>query len=361
MSAPPERRRLADTLVVAPNLHRRFSGVTATVVALVPRQAVRGAVAATGFGLPALVPRFPLRELLTRGWSRPPGGAPARVWHARRNDEMIVGLLLRDLLRQKWRLVFTSAAQRRHTRFTRALLARMDALVATSPMAAAYLDAPHEIVGHGVDTALFRPAVDKAAAMAALGFPGMIGIGAFGRVRHNKGVDLFVDAALALLPARPDVVAVVGGAIAPEHKAFADALKARIAAAGLADRVAFLGEIDGAKLRAWYAAMTVHCAPARWEGFGLTPLEAMASGTATVATRVGAASLLVDDGTTGLLVPPDDGAALTAALARLLDDRALAADMGRAGRRRAVARFDLEGEVDALAAIYARILARRND
>ena len=352
------RRRLDDTLVVAPNLHRRFSGVTATIVALVPRQARKGAVATTGFGLPNGLPRVPLAELLTRGWSSPPGGAPARVWHARRNDEMIAGVLLRDLLRQQWRLVFTSAAQRRHKPFTRWLLRRMDAVVATSPMAASYLDVPHVVVGHGVDTDLFRPVADKAAAMAALGFPGQVGIGVFGRVRRNKGIDLFVEAALTLLPARPDVVALIGGAIAPGRKAFADGLKAKIAAAGLADRVVFLGEVAAPTLRALYAASSVPCAPARWEGFGLTPLEAMASGTASVATRVGAAPLLVEDGASGLLVPPDDGPALTAALGRLLDDPALALRMGAAGRARAVERFDLEGEVEALAVVYEGALGR---
>ncbi len=55
-----------------------------------------------------------------------------RVWHARRNNEMLVGLLLRSMLRMPLKLVFTSAAQRRHTAYTRWLMRRMDAVIATS-------------------------------------------------------------------------------------------------------------------------------------------------------------------------------------------------------------------------------------
>ena len=148
---------MTDPLVVAPNLKRRLSGVTATVVRLIPVQARTIAIRATGPGLPPEVPHIPLARAALMPRDR------WRVWHARRNTEMALGLILRHLLRRKYRLLFTSAAQRRHTGFTKWLLRRQDALVATSDKAASYLDRPATVVMHGVDTTVFQPPADKAA------------------------------------------------------------------------------------------------------------------------------------------------------------------------------------------------------
>ncbi|MCX7373814.1 MAG: glycosyltransferase family 1 protein, partial [Alphaproteobacteria bacterium] len=92
--------------VVAPNIKRNQTGVTSTIIAAVGAQARLRKVAALGLGLPASLPQLRWADLL-RGWSRPPG-LSHRIWHARRPDEMAVGLVLRDVLRQPWKLVFTS-------------------------------------------------------------------------------------------------------------------------------------------------------------------------------------------------------------------------------------------------------------
>ena len=65
---------LRQIAAVAPNLHYRYSGVTASIVAIVPEQAKTLAIASVGPHLPAQVPRIAFRQILTRGWSRPPGG-----------------------------------------------------------------------------------------------------------------------------------------------------------------------------------------------------------------------------------------------------------------------------------------------
>ena len=66
-------------------------------------------------------------------------------------------------------------------------------------------------------------------------------MGCFGRIRHQKGTDLFVDAMIALLPQFPDWTAVITGRVTPEHRGFADELKKKVDAAGLSDRIVFLG------------------------------------------------------------------------------------------------------------------------
>ena len=119
---------------------------------------------------------------LLKLWRR---GTPL-IWHARRNDEMIAGVLLRAL---GWplKLVFTSAAQRHHTWLTRWLIRQMDAIIATSELSASFLKREATVVMHGVDTDRYAPPADRAAAFAQSGLPGRYAIGCFGRVRAQKG------------------------------------------------------------------------------------------------------------------------------------------------------------------------------
>ncbi|KGJ05670.1 mannosyltransferase [Paracoccus halophilus] len=338
--------------VVAPNLKRRLSGVTATVVRLIPVQAGMIGICTTGPGLPADLPHIPLRRAATLPRDR------WRVWHARRNTEMALGLILRHVLRRRYRLLFTSAAQRRHTGFTRWLIRRQDALIATSPQAAGYLERPARVILHGVDPGVFHPAADRAALRAELGFqPEDIVIGCFGRIRAQKGVDLLVEAALRLFPDRPRARLVFTGRVTPDNQGFFDEQQARIKAAGLSDRIRFLGEIPWAQVVRTYQALDLFAAPARWEGFGLTPLEAMACGVPCVAARVGAYETLIRDGETGSLVPRDDAGALAQALARWLDDDAARQDAGRAAQAHVRQNHAIEGEARAITEVYRKLLS----
>lgn len=333
--------------VLTPNLKRQLSGVTATVVRLVPIQHRRFGVWATGPGLPSEVPHIPLRRAATLG------GGP-RVWHARRNTEMILGLLLRAMLRRDLRLLFTSAAQRRHTRFTRWLIRRMDAVVATSPEAASYLEVPAEVITHGVDTDSFRPADDRAALRAELDLPPGTWVGSFGRLRAQKGTDLLVRAMLRLMPQRGELHCLLIGRA--DQDTFLHQLQREIADAGLSDRFRFVEHLDWSELARHHAAMDLYVAPARWEGFGLTPLEAMAAGVPVVATRVGAFPTIVAP-EAGHLVDPDDLDALTDALRAVIDDPARRTQMAAAAREHVATHHPIEAEAEALIAVYRRLLA----
>ena len=337
--------------VVAPNLKKRLSGVTATVVRLIPVQARMIAIVATGPGLPPDLPHIPLLQAATLPRNR------WRVWHARRNTEMALGLILRHLLRRRYRLLFTSAAQRRHTGFTRWLVRRQDALIATSPQAASYLERPATVILHGVDTQVFHPARDRAALRREMGLdPDSLLIGCFGRVRAQKGVDLLVEAALRVFPRHPRAQLVFSGRITADNRDFADDLVAKAKAAGLGDRIRFLGEIPWDEVVRLYRALDLFAAPARWEGFGLTPLEAMASGVPVVAARVGAYETLIRDGETGTLVPREDVDALATALDRWLSDDAGREAAGRAARAHVEENHAIESEARAIVAVYRRLL-----
>ncbi len=339
-----------DLQVIVPNLHRRYSGVTATNRMVAPKLA--GLVRAAWFGswAPEGIARMGVGDLL-KLWRRP----TPLIWHARRNDEMIIGLLLRAL---GWplKLVFTSAAQRHHKRLTRWLIRNMDAIIATSDASASYLKREAAVIPHGVDTDVYAPPADRAAAFAEGGLPGRYAIGCFGRIRAQKGSDIFVDAMCRLLPRYPDFTAIMVGAIVPEQTAFAADLKKRIEAAGLSSRIVITGELDIEEVQRWYRRLTIYAFTSRNEGFGLTLIEAMAAGAALVASRAGAAELVVEDGVTGVLVPTGDADALAAALEPLMRDVAAAGAMGARARQLVLEKFSLDAEARAIAGVYRRLV-----
>src|SRR5580704_9687495 len=336
--------------LIVPNLHRRYSGVTATNRMVAPKLARMFRAAWLGLDAPDGIARMGLSDLL-KLWRR---GTPL-IWHARRNNEMIVGVLLRAL---GWplKLVFTSAAQRHHSWITRWLIRRMDAIIATSDISASFLKRTATVIPHGVDTDRYAPPADRAAAFAEAGLPGRYAIGCFGRVRAQKGTDVFVEAMCRLLPRYPDFTAVIVGAITVEQTAFAADLKKQIEAAGLSSRIVITGELSIEDVQRWYQRLTIYAFTSRNEGFGLTLIEAMAAGAALVASRAGAAELVVEDVVTGVLTPPGDVEALAAALEPLMRDPASAADMGERGRARVLAKFSLDAEANRIAEIYRRLV-----
>lgn len=350
-----DERSLTGLEVIIPNLHWRYSGVTATNRMIAPRLARLLPSAWLGRDAPEGIARLSFGDLLRL---RIMAGKRSRIWHARRNNEMIIGLLLKAL---GWRLtlIFTSAAQRQHTWISRWLMARMDGVIATSQAAASYLvrpaQRPFQVIHHGVDTELYRPPADRAALFAASGLPGKYGIGCFGRLREQKGTDVFVEAMCRLLPRYPDFTAVIIGAVTPDQQIFLRGLRARVEAAGLSGRVRFLGELPIAEVPPWYQRITVYAFTSRNEGFGLTLLEAMAAGNALVAARAGAASQVVIDGRTGILVPPGDTEALVTALEPLMRDPVAAVAMGQRARDRAVDDFGIDSEARAIAAFYEKV------
>lgn len=339
-----------DLQVIVPNLHRRYSGVTATNRMVAPLLAKLVRAAWFGSYAPDGIARLSGGDLL-KLWRR----STPLVWHARRNNEMIAGVLLRAL---GWplKLVFTSAAQRHHTWITRWLIRRMDAIIATSDISASFLKVKSTTIPHGVDTEVYTPPADRAAAFAEAALPGRYAIGCFGRVRAQKGSDVFVDAMCALLPRYPDFTAIIVGAVTPEQVPFANELKKRIEAAGLQSRIVITGELPIEEVQRWYQRLTIYAFTSRNEGFGLTLIEAMAAGAALVASRAGAAELVVEDGVTGVLTPTGDAGALAAALEPLMRDVAATTAMGQRGRERVLQKFSLDAEAAAIASVYRSVL-----
>ncbi len=341
--------------VIIPNLNWRYSGGTAVNRTIAPLIAKRWRAAWCGPDQPKGIAALSLGDLLRLRF-RPPTHGKVRIWHARRNVEMLAGLVL-NLFGYDFALIFNSASQRKKTWLTNFLIGRMDAVIATSEMAAQFLRRPATVILHGIDVDLYSPPADRLASFAKTGLPGKYGIGTFGRVRKQKGSDLFVEAMCRLLPKYPDFSAVVIGLTTVDNLPFVEGLKQQIAASGLTDRIRFLGELPIAEVPLWYQNISIYVFASRVEGFGLTILEAMAAGDAVVATRAGAAEMIITDGDDGVLAPIDDVAALVAALEPLMREPRRIETMGERARARVVSAFSRDREADEISDVYRRVWA----
>jgi len=349
-----------DPEVIVFNLKQRYTGVSATINALVPLQAHQWKLGFCGTRMSNGVEGMTLGQAIHVS-KKPPKGRAFRIWHVRRDPEMMAAVFARDVLRLPIQLVFTSAAQHLHGRFPRWLISKMDAVIATTPLAASFVPNTTAVVPHGIDLSRFSPPPDKLSAWADSGLPGQYGIGVFGRVRPDKGSDVFVQAMIEALPQLPGATAVIAGLAQAQHQAYQQDLQRQIDAAGLHDRIVFLGEVPAGEVHRWYQRCLLCVACPRYEPFGLTPFEAAATGCALVCSRTGAFDQLALPGVTGDMVDTGDAPGLAQAVLTVLSNPQRAVQMGEAARARVSELFSLAREAEGIARVYSGLFQKAGD
>jgi glycosyltransferase involved in cell wall biosynthesis len=205
---------------------------------------------------------------------------------------------------------------------------------------------PVSLVHNGVDLARY----DRTEACCTLAEeyrlePNAQIVGVVGRLEPEKGHPTLIDAWPRVLRTVPDAYLLIVG-----EGSRREALEHQVAELGIGSRVIFTGRRDD--VPAVTAALDVAVLPSYREAQGLTILEAMALSRPVVASNVGGIPEMVEDGLTGLLVPPHDPEALAAAITRLLLDHSLADMLARAGHDLVHERFCLEMMVRSIEDLY---------
>ncbi len=198
-----------------------------------------------------------------------------------------------------------------------------------------------ELIPHGIDVEAFRPASapERTALRERLILPVEARLVAFtGRLLRGKGVEVLVEAFGRLAPRHPDAHLVLVGSGAGQVLSMEEALRARVANAGLGSRVTFTGRVEN--VADYLRASDVYAFPSYFEAMPLSLLEAASCGLPCVASRIGGVVDVIDDGRSGVLVEAGDVNGLAAALGALLDMPARGAALGAAARAAALARFD---------------------
>jgi len=265
-------------------------------------------------------------------------------WAARLADRPAITTRRQDRdLRRGWR-----------TRLVYGALTRR--AVAISPAVASCLTsggvAPERVVviPSSVDPAALRPRTPRAQVRAELGVDERAFVLlAVGALVERKGFDVLLAALGRLAPGARPHTWIAGDGAERER------LESQAAALGLGGDVRFLGRRED--VPDLLAAGDAFVMPSRSEGLGVAALEALAAGRPVIASRVGGLGTAVDE-SCGLLVPPEDPAALAAAVARLAIDRELLARLSAAAPRRVDAAFHVDGMVAAYLRLYAEVLGR---
>jgi glycosyltransferase involved in cell wall biosynthesis len=206
------------------------------------------------------------------------------------------------------------------------------------------------VVMNGADLRRFSPAPESNA-------PSEFGarmIFACRQLFPRKGIRFLIEAVAKLKPKYPDISLIIAGD-GFERPALEELTKTL----GVADKTKFLGWVANKELPRYFRGSSVSVIPSLEEGFGIPAAEAMGCEIPVVATDAGGLPEVVENGVTGYVVPKGDAAALAGAIDRLLADDALRSRMGKAGRTRAVERFDWDLSVKKFEAVYASVLKKR--
>lgn len=190
----------------------------------------------------------------------------------------------------------------------------------------------------------------------AWGLDGWPVVGVVGRIKcPAKGQDVFVRAAALLKDQCPDARFLIVGTPFPGNESHQERVEELIRELDLEDRVILTGDVDDAY--PVFCALDVAVLPSvHPEGFPGAVVEAMAVGRPVIGTNVGGTREQIEDGTTGLLIPPGSPEALADAIRRLLADPPLRASMGCKGRERYLALFEYSSFYDRMLGIYRDVM-----
>jgi glycosyltransferase involved in cell wall biosynthesis len=236
----------------------------------------------------------------------------------------------------------------------RALTPQMDQLIAVSTSIVQKINedgrtgAPVALIHNGVDLVRYAHQEPCCTLREEYGMdPDAQIVGVVARLEPEKGHATLLEAWRRVVRDVPNAWLLVIG-----EGSRREALEAQARDLGIANRVVFTGRRDD--VPAVVAGLDVAVLPSYREALGLSILEAMALGRPVVASNIGGIPEMVEDGVTGLLVPPGDAPALATAIIRLLEDHQLADMLGRAGHDLVHERFCIERVVAAIEAIYER-------
>ena len=203
-----------------------------------------------------------------------------------------------------------------------------------------------QTIYNGINLADWKMASKQAKA------PNEVLVTSIGNIRRVKGHDILVKAAALIVPRFPEVSFTIAGEVL-EADYFLE-LQTLIRDLKLSDHFHFVGGVTN--LGEHLSMADIFVLPSRSEGFSNAIVEAMAAALPVVATKVGGNAEAVKDQVTGILVPPEDPGALSAAIARLLSDPSQARAMGIAGKALAAENFTTVAMMNRITAVYRDLL-----
>lgn len=209
-----------------------------------------------------------------------------------------------------------------------------------------------EIIPHGVNVNKFNPNVDGSEIRKKLGVKNdELMILSVQRLHLRKKLEYLTSAIRKVVKEKSNIKFVITGKGLEKKR-----LETLVKNLDLSTNVIFTGFVAGNQLPTYYAACDIFVLHTTYEAFGIVLVEAMASGKPIVSTRVGGIPEIVENGRTGLLIPPMNSEMLAEAILKLADNEKLRKKMGRNGREKAVKKFDWNVIVEKWLSTYEKII-----
>jgi len=341
------KEQIKNLDVIAPSLGRRFSGINASMMAVIPEQEKLVNIAGLGFNLDGnKISKISFKNFLTKCWRD-----KYRIWHSRRNIDMLVGIILKYIFRYKLKLVFTSASQRNLSWLTKFYCRRMNEIIATTRSGEKFQASQVNVVYHGINTIRFNPNLELLQKTKNICF--------LSRIRTQKGAEDFVDAAILALPKHPEWKAVLYGETTKGNIDFEKDLRNRITKAGLSERILFKGFVNYENTPECYRNADITVCPSHVEGFGLPCIEAMASGCAVVATKTGVWKEIIKNASNGYLVDVKSPDQIAEKLDILMSDDNNRQEVANNGYELVIKNFTIQKEAQGIQAVYYNMSASK--
>jgi mannosyltransferase len=273
--------------VIIANQHDRVTGVSATIKNTVMHQVKQ--VNLLIWGAPVHMGETQVTWLeLIKNFTN---AKQSTILHCRRNHEILAALILNTLFKTRFKIIFTSAAQRPHSRFVRWLMNQCDLIIATSKQAATFFQKEVKVINHGINLSEFYPLENrikiKQDILKKHGLKGQKLCISVGRIRPEKGTLVAIKSLIIAAQQDPLVCALLIGMTRQKDQSFQRQCQSIIDQAGLTHQIKFIGEIKHDCLLPYYNAADITLACPQYEGFGLTPLESLACATPVIATDTG--------------------------------------------------------------------------
>jgi glycosyltransferase involved in cell wall biosynthesis len=235
----------------------------------------------------------------------------------------------------------------------------MSRLIREEMVAAGVEAARVALIPHGVDTLRFRPATgeQRAALRAQLGLGAGVVAVYTGRLLRGKGLELLLEVFAEVAPEHPELCLLMVGSGEGQSLSIEAELRQRVSDRGLGARVLFAGRSD--RVEDWLRAADLFVFPSLYEALGISLVEAAACGLPAIGSCTGGIVDVIEDGGSGLLVPPGDAAALAGALRALVTDTGRRQALGARARSLALARFDERDSLARYRTLFAEISPRR--
>jgi len=358
-------RFLPDIIIT--NIHKKYSGVTSTIINLYPEQSKKFDIGLYGNKLNVGEKHVNFIDFIFNGYNLPTN-KKFRIIHVRRYDEIIFAVFLKYILRMPLKIVFTAVKISEYSFHTKKIVSLVDYCILTNSKCK--IELPNSLhnnivalIPHGINQKHFNVR-NSTCNIDHLNLSGKFVISSFGRVRKQKGTDIFVKALIEITQKYDNVIGLVVGETDMRNYIFKSGLDELISKSKLHAKIKFVGFIDYVKNKEYhkyiYENTNLTISVPRYEDFGLTPIESMACGIPVICSNTGAFDSMIDEGKTGHMLNDYSVNELVSKIEYYIKNKEKLTEMKAHCINKVNNKFTIEREANSINDVYTKIFKQHN-